>query len=176
MMNKISSCLKCRWLGGPSPGLCHATMTEVAPPVASVVRSTSMSRPNGLIDNACLGVTTAGCSGVRAFMDIVSSSSRRFSSTSLASPEAQLLLSRQLRRSDSTERCLVKVTSRRPPRRLRYSPLRPIYRTMQDLNDLYYFVAVVDHGGFAAAGRTLGLQKSKLSRRILQLEERLGVR
>ena len=47
---------------------------------------------------------------------------------------------------------------------------------MQDLNDLRYFVAVVDHGGFAAAGRTLGLQKSKLSRRILQLEERLGVR
>ena len=47
---------------------------------------------------------------------------------------------------------------------------------MQDLNDLYYFVSVVDHGGFAAAGRTLGLQKSKLSRRILQMEERLGVR
>src|SRR6516165_3406726 len=68
MMNKISSCLKCIWLGGPSPGLCHATMTEVAPPVASVVRSTSMSRPKGLIDNACLGVTTVGCSGVRASM------------------------------------------------------------------------------------------------------------
>jgi DNA-binding transcriptional LysR family regulator len=49
-------------------------------------------------------------------------------------------------------------------------------KTMQDLNDLYYFVSVVDHGGFAAAARTLGLQKSKLSRRILQLEERLGVR
>src|SRR5262249_14284757 len=48
------------------------------------------------------------------------------------------------------------LTSRRSPRRLRYSPLRPIYRTMQDLNDLYYFVSVVDHGGFAAAGRTLG--------------------
>lgn len=47
---------------------------------------------------------------------------------------------------------------------------------MQDLNDLYYFVQVVDHGGFAAAGRALGIQKSKLSRRILQLEERLGVR
>jgi DNA-binding transcriptional LysR family regulator len=47
---------------------------------------------------------------------------------------------------------------------------------MQDLNDLYYFVQVVDHGGFAAAGRALGMQKSKLSRRILQLEERLGVR
>jgi DNA-binding transcriptional LysR family regulator len=51
-----------------------------------------------------------------------------------------------------------------------------MYRTMQDLNDLYYFVSVVDHGGFAAAGRALGLQKSKLSRRILQVEERLGVR
>src|SRR5215469_15661376 len=47
---------------------------------------------------------------------------------------------------------------------------------MQDLNDLYYFAAVVDHGGFAAAGRALGLQKSKLSRRILQMEERLDVR
>jgi DNA-binding transcriptional LysR family regulator len=47
---------------------------------------------------------------------------------------------------------------------------------MQDLNDLYYFTAVVDHGGFAPAGRALGIQKSKLSRRILLLEERLGVR
>lgn len=47
---------------------------------------------------------------------------------------------------------------------------------MQDLNDLYYFVQVVDHGGFAAAGRALGIPKSKLSRRILELEARLGVR
>lgn len=47
---------------------------------------------------------------------------------------------------------------------------------MQDLNDLYFFVKVVDHGGFAAAARALGMQKSKLSRRILALEERLGVR
>jgi DNA-binding transcriptional LysR family regulator len=47
---------------------------------------------------------------------------------------------------------------------------------MQDLNDLFYFVQVVDHGGFAAAGRALGVQKSKLSRRLLLLEERLGVR
>ncbi len=47
---------------------------------------------------------------------------------------------------------------------------------MQDLNDLYYFVQVVDHGGFAAAGRALNLPKSKLSRRLSQLEERLGVR
>lgn len=47
---------------------------------------------------------------------------------------------------------------------------------MRDLNDLYYFVQVVDHGGFAAAGRALGMQKSKLSRRLALLEERLGVR
>jgi DNA-binding transcriptional LysR family regulator len=46
---------------------------------------------------------------------------------------------------------------------------------MQDLNDLYYFVQVVDHGGFASAGRALGVPKSKLSRRLALLEERLGV-
>ncbi len=48
--------------------------------------------------------------------------------------------------------------------------------TMQDLNDLYYFVQAVDHGGFAPAGRALGMPKSKLSRRIANLEGRLGVR
>jgi DNA-binding transcriptional LysR family regulator len=47
---------------------------------------------------------------------------------------------------------------------------------MQDLNDFYYFAAVVDHGGFSQAGRALGIQKSKLSRRITVLENRLGVR
>ena len=47
---------------------------------------------------------------------------------------------------------------------------------MQDLNDLYYYVQVVDHGGFAPAGRALRMPKSKLSRRIALLEERLGVR
>jgi DNA-binding transcriptional LysR family regulator len=47
---------------------------------------------------------------------------------------------------------------------------------MQDLNDLYYFVQVVDHRGFAPAARALGVPKSKLSRRIALLEERLGVR
>ncbi|MCA8888615.1 MAG: LysR family transcriptional regulator [Parvularculaceae bacterium] len=47
---------------------------------------------------------------------------------------------------------------------------------MFDLNDLAYFVKVVDHGGFAPAARALGMQKSKLSRRIAGLEERLGVR
>lgn len=47
---------------------------------------------------------------------------------------------------------------------------------MQDFNDFYFFVQVVDHGGFAPAGRALGIPKSKLSRRIAQLEERLGTR
>ncbi|MEJ5989112.1 LysR substrate-binding domain-containing protein [Ramlibacter sp. PS3R-8] len=47
---------------------------------------------------------------------------------------------------------------------------------MQDLNDLLYFAEVVDRGGFAAAGRALNLPKSKLSRRVAELEERLGVR
>ncbi len=47
---------------------------------------------------------------------------------------------------------------------------------MQDLNDLLYFAEVVDHGGFAAAGRALKIPKSKLSRRIAELEARLGVR
>lgn len=51
---------------------------------------------------------------------------------------------------------------------------RTIY--LHDLNDLYYFVQVVDHGGFAPAGRALGVPKSKLSRRIANLEKRLGVR
>ncbi|MGE3773316.1 MAG: LysR family transcriptional regulator [Gammaproteobacteria bacterium] len=47
---------------------------------------------------------------------------------------------------------------------------------MRDLNDLYYYVQVVEHGGFAPAGRALGMPKSKLSRRIALLEERLGTR
>jgi len=41
---------------------------------------------------------------------------------------------------------------------------------MQDLNDFYYFVKSVEYGGFAPAGRALGLPKSKLSRRISALE------
>ena len=47
---------------------------------------------------------------------------------------------------------------------------------MQDLNDLCYFSAVVEHGGYAAAERALGIPKSRLSRRIAQLENELGVR
>ena len=47
---------------------------------------------------------------------------------------------------------------------------------MQDLNDMVYFAEVVDRAGFAAAGRYLGVPKSKLSRRVAELEARLGVR
>ena len=47
---------------------------------------------------------------------------------------------------------------------------------MHDLNDLYYFAMVVDHSGFAAAERALGIPKSRLSRRISQLETDMGVR
>lgn len=47
---------------------------------------------------------------------------------------------------------------------------------MHDLNDLYYFAVVVEHSGFAAAERALGIPKSRLSRRISQLENELGVR
>ncbi len=47
---------------------------------------------------------------------------------------------------------------------------------MQDLNDMWYFAEVVDRGSFAAAGRALGLPKSRLSRRVAELETRLGVR
>ncbi|MBV1692523.1 LysR family transcriptional regulator [Novosphingobium sp. G106] len=45
-----------------------------------------------------------------------------------------------------------------------------------DLNDYAYFAEVVAHGGFAAAGRALREPKSKLSRRIAGLEQRLGLR
>jgi len=47
---------------------------------------------------------------------------------------------------------------------------------MQDLNDLYFFAQVVEHRGFAAAARAIGMPRSRLSRRLALLEERLGVR
>src|ERR1700674_345838 len=47
---------------------------------------------------------------------------------------------------------------------------------MLDLNDLFYFVQIVDRGGFTAAGRSLGMPKSTLSYRLQQLEAALGVR
>ncbi|MBT2324035.1 LysR family transcriptional regulator [Variovorax paradoxus] len=46
---------------------------------------------------------------------------------------------------------------------------------MQDLNDMVFFAEVAERGGFAAAGRALGVPKSRLSRRVAELEARLGV-
>jgi DNA-binding transcriptional LysR family regulator len=46
---------------------------------------------------------------------------------------------------------------------------------MHDLNDLYFFAKVVEHGGFMAAARQIGVPKSRLSRRVAELEARLGV-
>jgi DNA-binding transcriptional LysR family regulator len=47
---------------------------------------------------------------------------------------------------------------------------------MLDLNDFLYFVHIVDRGGFTPASRALGVPKSTLSHRIMQLESDLGVR
>jgi DNA-binding transcriptional LysR family regulator len=47
---------------------------------------------------------------------------------------------------------------------------------VRDLNDLRFFAAVVSSGGFSSAARELRLPKSRLSRRIAQLEADLGVR
>ena len=47
---------------------------------------------------------------------------------------------------------------------------------MEDLNDIYFFASVVRYGGFSAAARTIGVEKTRLSRRVSALERRLGVR
>src|SRR6202167_2318622 len=54
----------------------------------------------------------------------------------------------------------------------RRRPMNPF----QDLNNLYFFARVVDCGSFTAAAEALGLQTSKLSRRVGALESELGVR
>jgi DNA-binding transcriptional LysR family regulator len=45
-----------------------------------------------------------------------------------------------------------------------------------NLDETAAFVAVVLHGGFAAAGRQLDMPRSTLSRQIQRLEQRIGVR
>jgi DNA-binding transcriptional LysR family regulator len=47
---------------------------------------------------------------------------------------------------------------------------------MQPLDDLYYFAKVLEHGGYARAGRALSIPKSRLSRHVSALESRLNVR
>jgi DNA-binding transcriptional LysR family regulator len=48
--------------------------------------------------------------------------------------------------------------------------------TQPDLNDLYLFAMVVQHGGYSSAERAIDIPKSRLSRRISQLEDDLGAR
>ncbi|WP_286232816.1 LysR substrate-binding domain-containing protein [Thalassotalea sediminis] len=45
-----------------------------------------------------------------------------------------------------------------------------------DLNDYYYFVQVVDKRGFTAAANALNMPKSRLSRHVSKLEDRLDVK
>jgi DNA-binding transcriptional LysR family regulator len=47
---------------------------------------------------------------------------------------------------------------------------------LPDLNDLYFFCLVVEQSSFTKAGNCIGITKSKISRRISDLEDRLGVR
>lgn len=46
---------------------------------------------------------------------------------------------------------------------------------MHDLTDMYMFAKVIEYGGYSAASRALGIDTSKLSRRVAELEKRLGV-
>jgi DNA-binding transcriptional LysR family regulator len=57
---------------------------------------------------------------------------------------------------------------------VRLDPIDP--GAMHDLNDVQFFVAVVENQGFSAAARILNLPKSSVSRRIANLEAQLGVR
>jgi len=37
---------------------------------------------------------------------------------------------------------------------------------MEDLNDIHFFASVVQYDGFSAAARAIGVEKTRLSRRI----------
>ncbi|WP_430459637.1 LysR family transcriptional regulator [Thalassolituus sp. LLYu03] len=47
---------------------------------------------------------------------------------------------------------------------------------MLDLNELTVFIRVVDEGSFTSAGKVLGMPKSRISRMVADLEEKLGCR
>lgn len=49
-------------------------------------------------------------------------------------------------------------------------------KTFMNPNDLLMFVAAVEHGGFAAASRQLGIPKSTISKRVAELESALDAR
>lgn len=47
---------------------------------------------------------------------------------------------------------------------------------MHSFDDYYYFYLIVKHGGFSAASEASNITKSKLSRRILDLENKFNIR
>lgn len=47
---------------------------------------------------------------------------------------------------------------------------------MIDINDYFYFVKVVENRGYSSAAKALNISKSKISRHVTKLEERLGQR
>jgi DNA-binding transcriptional LysR family regulator len=47
---------------------------------------------------------------------------------------------------------------------------------MNDLNNIFYFAKIVEHGGLSAASEVLGVAKSVLSQHLAKLERELGVR
>jgi DNA-binding transcriptional LysR family regulator len=49
-------------------------------------------------------------------------------------------------------------------------------RPVENLDDLRFFVAVVDTGGFSSAARAMGARKAQVSRRVQELERSLGLR
>ncbi|AJE20970.1 LysR substrate-binding domain-containing protein [Azotobacter chroococcum] len=48
--------------------------------------------------------------------------------------------------------------------------------TLNNVSDFYLLVRVIEAGGFTAAAAETGIPRSRLSRRIIELEQRLGVR
>jgi DNA-binding transcriptional LysR family regulator len=46
---------------------------------------------------------------------------------------------------------------------------------MKDLNNVFYFAKIVEHGSLSAASETLGVAKSMLSQHLSKLEKELGV-
>ncbi|KAK0351929.1 hypothetical protein LTR94_022900 [Friedmanniomyces endolithicus] len=58
---------------------------------------------------------------------------------------------------------------------LRITPRLALEPIMHSFDDYYYFYLVVKHGGFSAASDASNITKSKLSRRILDLEAKYNV-
>jgi DNA-binding transcriptional LysR family regulator len=51
----------------------------------------------------------------------------------------------------------------------------PTLRDFEDFSDFILFAAIVEQGGLAGASRSLGIPKSRLSRRLADLEDRYAV-